>query len=424
MALNSIGPSVMIARRHGKWTIRFRLPTDVAELYTLPKLPRLASRLPEHATHDDLVREANRIGHKLDLLIRGEWSPNGESLAHWLGLPEPAKRKSSRRPRAFKGSLWSDLVHSYSDDFKSQSMARESNERITLGRLKTIEQSFPERHPDTITARDWDTWLDTLTSGPVTVNKMRSLVSRVYDHGLRNYRVKENPIHKVPHRKKRRSAVRHTYRTMSMIQTELDMRAFTEDEARELKSWRVLDEQEQQDLIALAIERSDLGMLCPVILGLHGLSGIDIRQMRRGAYEPRTGIVSGRRHKTGMVSFHVPIAPTLKSHLDKHLLTVASGEWVFPHFHRSEDGTAITDVKCRFLRHWARLIKDTDFDGMRFHGLRHSFISTMLVKGVRAEQVARWVAHLDIRTTTEIYAHFMPDESVKLMASLKMFETG
>ena len=40
MALNTIGPSVMIARRHGKWTIRFRLPADVAELYTLPKLRR------------------------------------------------------------------------------------------------------------------------------------------------------------------------------------------------------------------------------------------------------------------------------------------------------------------------------------------------------------------------------------------------
>ena len=91
----------MIARRHGKWTIRFRFPADVAELYALPKLPRLASRLPEHATQDDLVREANRIGHKLDLLIRGEWSPNGESLAHWLGLPEPAKRKQSRRPPLF-----------------------------------------------------------------------------------------------------------------------------------------------------------------------------------------------------------------------------------------------------------------------------------------------------------------------------------
>lgn len=424
MALNSIGPSVMIVRRHGTWTIRFRLPADIAELYSLPKLPRLSSRLPDHATHDDLVREANRVGHKLDLLIRGEWSPHGESLAHWLGLPEPAKRRSSRRPRPFKGSLWFDLVRSYSDEFKSQTMARESNERITVGRLKTIEQAFPDRHPDAITARDWDTWLDTLTCGPVTVNKMRSLVSRVYDYGLRNYRVKENPIHKVPTRKKRRSAVRHTYRTLSMIQSELDIRPFTEEEANELQRWRVLDEQEQRDLMALALERTDLGMLCPVILGLHGLSGIDIRQMRRGAYDPRTGIVSGRRHKTGMASFSVPIAPAIKPHLDKYVLTVASGEWVSPHFHKSEDGTAITDVKCRFLRHWARLIKDTDFDGLRFHSLRHSFISTMLAKGVRAEQVAQWVGHLDVRTTVEIYAHFMPTDSVELMASLKMFETG
>jgi len=57
------------------------------EPHTLPKLPRLTSRLPKRATQDDLVREANRIGRKLDLLIRGEWSPNRAGLEGWLRDP-------------------------------------------------------------------------------------------------------------------------------------------------------------------------------------------------------------------------------------------------------------------------------------------------------------------------------------------------
>ena len=76
--------------------------------------------------------------------------------------------------------------------------------------------------------------------------------------------------------------------------------------------WRVLDEEEQRELVELVMERSHLGMLVPVLLGLHGVSGIDIRQMRKGAYDAKTGIVSGQRSKTGTATFNVPIAPAVK----------------------------------------------------------------------------------------------------------------
>lgn len=46
----------------------------------------------------------------------------------------------------------------------------------------------------------------------------------------------------------------------------------------------------------------------------------------------------------------------------------------------------------------------------------------MLARGVRAEQVAKFSAHIDIRTVVDLYGHFLPDESVKLVASLKLFE--
>ena len=97
MALNSIGPAVVIARRGGGWCVRFRFPEHVARRYSLPRRPRLGCRLPDDASNDRLVREANRIGAMLDMLLREKSAPADEqSLAAWLGLPEPARKRPTR----------------------------------------------------------------------------------------------------------------------------------------------------------------------------------------------------------------------------------------------------------------------------------------------------------------------------------------
>ena len=80
------------------------------------------------------------------------------------------------------------------------------------------------------------------------------------------------------------------------------------------------------------------------------------------------------------------------------------------------------DTNDKFLKRWGRLIKDTEFDGLGFHALRHSFISLMLSRGISVEVVGQWVGHLDRNTTAKVYGHFIKNESVTLMASLKLFE--
>ncbi|MCH8852278.1 MAG: tyrosine-type recombinase/integrase [Planctomycetes bacterium] len=357
------------------------------------------------------------------MLIEGEGGPGkGQSLAAWMDLLDTRRRQAVQWKRATGGMLWHALVTNYTEEFESQSLARENNQRITIARLQAIAGAFPNRRPDDITPRDWDAWLDTRTCGAITVNKFRSIVSRIYKHGLRKHVVESNPIERVAVRRRPRTVVRPTYRTQSMLKRELDRRSHTEAEAKELMRWRVLDEEEQRELVELVMERSHLGMLVPVLLGLHGVSGIDIRQMRKGAYDAKTGIVSGQRSKTGTATFNVPIAPAVKPHVDRYFIKVKSGELAFPQFHTREDGKPTSDPKDNFLRAWKRVIKESDFVGLRFHALRHSYISTMLARGVRAEQVAKFSAHIDIRTVVDLYGHFLPDESVKLVASLKLFE--
>ncbi len=46
----------------------------------------------------------------------------------------------------------------------------------------------------------------------------------------------------------------------------------------------------------------------------------------------------------------------------------------------------------------------------------------MLSRGISVEVVGQWVGHLDRNTTATVYNHFIKNESVTLMASLKLFE--
>ncbi len=82
----------------------------------------------------------------------------------------------------------------------------------------------------------------------------------------------------------------------------------------------------------------------------------------------------------------------------------------------------VTDPKTKFLSRWSRLIRGSEFDGLGFHALRHSFISLMLSRGVSVEIVGQWVGHLDRNTTATVYNHFLKTESVSVMAKLRLFE--
>lgn len=419
MGLNSIGPSVLIVRRGDGWCVRFRLPEHIAKRYSLPRRPRLTARLPEDTSRDRLVREANRIGAMLDMLLRERDAPaDGQSLAAWLGLPEPVQRQPARRAGLSKpGNLWPDVVNAYAIEYRSRTLSREGNEAITLGRLDRIAAAFPKGQPDDISARQWSQWLDGLDTGVEGRNRLRSLASRVYKWGLTRYMCESNPLDAVVKRKAARSTVRHAYMTLSMIEAELARREYTPEEEKKMRRWRVLDEREQKELMDVVLSRPWTGMVCPVILALHGVSGIDIRTARKAAYDPHTGIFTGQRTKRGAAPFSVPIAPALKPHLDRLVVSTPDGP-MFPHL------VGCTDPKGRMLRLWAKTIAGTEFEGLRMHALRHSFISTLIARGVEVAQIAKFVGHLEVRTTVETYGAFLPDNAVELVASLKLFEAG
>jgi integrase len=54
---------------------------------------------------------------------------------------------------------------------------------------------------------------------------------------------------------------------------------------------------------------------------------------------------------------------------------------------------------------WRRVIKKAGVRRIRFHEMRHTFASIMLLKGVSIFSVSRWLGHEDVATTEEVYAH-------------------
>jgi len=57
---------------------------------------------------------------------------------------------------------------------------------------------------------------------------------------------------------------------------------------------------------------------------------------------------------------------------------------------------------------WAKLVKRTGLDGIRFHDARHTHASLMLKQGVHPKVVQERLGHATISTTLDLYSHVTP----------------
>jgi integrase len=116
--------------------------------------------------------------------------------------------------------------------------------------------------------------------------------------------------------------------------------------------------------------------------------------------------------KTASARRQIPLSPQLATLLQGHRETSrckAAGDWVFatrigtPLNQRNMQRSALSRAACA-----AGL--DRDGTRRRFHDLRHTFASRMIVDlGLDVVQVSRILGHASPATTTDIYAHLFDE---------------
>lgn len=109
--------------------------------------------------------------------------------------------------------------------------------------------------------------------------------------------------------------------------------------------------------------------------------------------------VEGETSKSGQTR-HIPLNREALSVLEAWKEQGASAGYVFP----SKDGKRLDNVK----RSWDGVLKAAAVDAFRWHDLRHTFASKLVMAGVPLNTVRELLGHSDLAMTLR-YAHLAPD---------------
>src|SRR5439155_8779043 len=114
-----------------------------------------------------------------------------------------------------------------------------------------------------------------------------------------------------------------------------------------------------------------------------------------------TGTITVRRSKQGQ-AYHVPMNDDVRAVL-RHLPSRLRSEWVFP----SDTGHTPLDAKNYMHRVFTPALKRARLAGFRWHDLRHTFASRLVMAGVDIRTVQELMGHKTLAMTLR-YTHLSP----------------
>jgi hypothetical protein len=114
-----------------------------------------------------------------------------------------------------------------------------------------------------------------------------------------------------------------------------------------------------------------------------------------------TGMITVKRSKAGE-AYHVPMNDEVRAIL-RALPSRLRSEWVFP----SETGETPLDAKNYLHRVFLPALKRARIQGFRWHDLRHTFASRLVMAGVDLRTIQELMGHKTIAMTLR-YAHLSP----------------
>jgi integrase len=94
---------------------------------------------------------------------------------------------------------------------------------------------------------------------------------------------------------------------------------------------------------------------------------------------------------------------------------VTADAYVFP----GAEGERLIDVKTA----WKPVLKAASVTGFRFHDLRHTFASRLVMANVDLNTVRELLGHADLKMTLR-YAHLAPEHKAAAVATLSQGRRG
>jgi integrase len=176
----------------------------------------------------------------------------------------------------------------------------------------------------------------------------------------------------------------------------------------ETEEMEVLTPPEIRRLLAAADEPVRTMLLCAVLTGLRrgellGLKWEDVDlqaskiHVRRAVW--RGKLITPKSRRSRRV---IDMAPTLKAALAT-LPTRFQGELVF-----TAEGGGLIDPDNFMHRDWVRLLRRSELKRIRFHDLRHTYASLLILQGAHPKYIQAQLGHASIQTTLDRYGHLMP----------------
>jgi len=117
--------------------------------------------------------------------------------------------------------------------------------------------------------------------------------------------------------------------------------------------------------------------------------------------------------KTESSRIQLPICRKLSVILGEWKLKSGSPRWVFP---GKSDKPLYPDTW--IAKHFRRILQEYGIAPMRFHDLRHTFVSILIGEGVPTADVQKLARHASYQTTMDIYRHLLPDQLEKELRHL------
>lgn len=122
----------------------------------------------------------------------------------------------------------------------------------------------------------------------------------------------------------------------------------------------------------------------------------------------KTLTVQGATSKSGETR-HIPLNTESIEILKQWQKQSNSKQFVFP----AKDGKRLDNIKSS----WTTIMTETKIKDFRFHDLRHTFASNLVMKGVPLNTVRELLGHADLKTTLR-YAHLAPDHKADAVSLL------